>query len=101
VMTIHLPKPIAGFPPAQKRSFPIGPLSLTLAACGVLCGYRRSKILRLAFAMAVLACATVTFTGCNGGLAGAPSTAPGSYVITVTGTSGSRHASTTITLMVQ
>jgi hypothetical protein len=100
-MTIQLPKVIASIPPAQQRPFPLGAFSLALAACAILCGFRRSKVLRLAFAMVVLACATVMFTGCNGGLAGGPSTKVGSAVITVTGTSGSHHASTTVTLVVQ
>jgi len=39
-------------------------------------------------------------TACNGGFAGRPSQ-PQSFVITVTGTSGSLHPSTTVTLIVE
>ena len=39
--------------------------------------------------------------GCGGGFLGPPTLQPGSYVVTVTGTSGSTQASTTVTVVVQ
>jgi hypothetical protein len=39
--------------------------------------------------------------GCGGGFLGPVSTQPGNYVVTITGTSGSAHASTTVTVVVQ
>jgi hypothetical protein len=46
----------------------------------------------------MLAGGTLALSGCNGGLQNAARTP---YVITVTGTSGAQHASTTVTLIVQ
>ena len=40
-------------------------------------------------------------SACSGGFLGAPITPKGSYVITITGTSGSLSPSTTVTLVVQ
>jgi uncharacterized membrane protein len=39
--------------------------------------------------------------GCGGGFVGPPTTQPGSYVVTITGTSGPTQASTTVTVVVQ
>jgi hypothetical protein len=100
MMTVQLPKPIASVPPSRKRPFPSVPVSFVLALCGGLYWYRRAKQLRLAFATILLAGATMALLGCNGGLGG-PTVAAGNYVITVTGTSGSLHSSTTVTLVVQ
>jgi hypothetical protein len=64
---------------------------------------RRRSLPRLA-AMVVLAfaisAAALAITGCNAGFAG-PSTPAGQYTITITGTSGSLHPSTTVTVVVQ
>ena len=61
----------------------------------------RRRWLRLAFAGAAALGVLFIAAGCNGGFNGVPITAPGSYTITVTGTSGALHPSTTVTLVVQ
>jgi hypothetical protein len=43
----------------------------------------------------------VLISGCTGGFAGGPSTALGTYVVSVTGTRGSHHPSTTVTIVVK
>jgi sugar lactone lactonase YvrE len=106
VMTIQLPQLIAGIVPIRTPAAPqtpvlLGLFSLLFAACGVLCGIRQTRFLRLVLAAAALAVATLMFTGCGGGLPGRSSTPPGSYIITVTGTSGALHESTTVTLGVE
>lgn len=101
VMTIQLAPLGADIPPAQKHPWPLAPISFALAACGMIYRFRRVRALRFGFAMAALAAATVTFSACHGGFAGTPTTIAGNYVITVTGTSGTQHVSTTVTLVVQ
>jgi len=53
-----------------------------------------------AVALAVLLVTALGLIGCNGGFAGKPAQ-PRTFVITVTGTSGSLHPSTTVTLIVE
>jgi hypothetical protein len=53
----------------------------------------------LAFAM--ILCALGTSIGCGGGFLGPPTTHPGGYVVTITGTSGALTASTTVTVVVR
>jgi Bacterial Ig-like domain (group 3)/NHL repeat len=106
VMSVQLAPMIAGMvptgtPPAPRYLFPLGSFSLMFAICGVLCEWRRPKALRLFVATTALAGATLMFTGCGGGLPGKSVAPEGRYVITVTGTSGTLHASTTVTLVVQ
>jgi hypothetical protein len=57
-----------------------------------------AKSLLFLAALAMLAGGTLALSGCNGGLQSAARTP---YVITVTGSSGAQHASTTVTLIVQ
>lgn len=106
VMTIQLPQLIADVVPISTPAAPQTPLlvrsfSLMFAGCGVLWGLRRKGSLRFFLAAAALAVATLMITGCGGGLPGRSSTPPGSYIITVTGTSGALHESTTVTLGVE
>ncbi len=105
VMTVQLPQLIAGIvpsaPAAPQTPVLLRPFSLMLVACGVLFGIRRTRFLRLSLAAAALAAATLMIPGCGGGLPGRSSTPPGSYIITVTGTSGALQESTTVTLEVQ
>ena len=78
--------------------------------CLVLCALfglakARGKIqrrkLRLALAGAGGLGVLLIAGGCNGGFNGVPITTPGSYTVTVTGTSGALHPSTTVTVVVQ
>jgi hypothetical protein len=106
VMTIQLPQLIAAIVPISTQAAPQTPVllrwfSLMFVACGVLYGLRRTRFRRLFCAAAALAAATLMSTGCGGGLPGRSSTPPGSYIITVTGTSGALQESTTVTLGVE
>jgi hypothetical protein len=58
---------------------------------------RLSKSLAAFLFMATLLGGAWMMTACNGGFAGKPGPQSRTYVITITGTSGSLHASTTIT----
>jgi sugar lactone lactonase YvrE len=106
VMTIQL----AGAPAATARkansAAPPGMPVWLIAGIGALVlgfSFIRRPLPRLAAAMlaiAVISVAAITLTGCNGGFAGL-STPKGQYIVTVTGTSGSLHPSTTVTVVVQ
>jgi hypothetical protein len=114
MMTVQLPKLIAGVPggvPTEispggvprspGRHVPLTSMSVALLAALLLFRtFGKKRMVR--FGLATAACAAVLFViaGCNGGLAGGSSTPNGTYVITVTGTSGNLHASTTVTIVV-
>jgi hypothetical protein len=88
--------------PKRQGPFPFLPLSFGLAAGGAFCGFRRFKGHRLTFSMLALAAITMVLGGCGAGVASSSSTtAPGSYAITVTATSGTQHDSASFTLVVQ
>jgi hypothetical protein len=87
--------------PTRHRPFPLVPLGFAFAAGGIFCGFRRFKALRLGFAMVALVGISTVLGGCSGGVGTTSATAPGTYVITVTATSGTQHESTTFTLVVQ
>ena len=84
--------------PAGQRQFPFLPVSLAAGLC-VMAGQRkrRARSGRMLLLMAMLAGGTLLLTGCNGGFAGSSQ----SFPITVTGTSGTQHVSTTFTLIVK
>jgi YVTN family beta-propeller protein len=88
-------------PQLPLRVFPTAPLTLALVTLGFLFTYRRPRALRLAFAAVAFAGAVILFAGCNGGFSGGQRTTAGNYIVTVTGTSGAQHVSTTVTLAVQ
>jgi hypothetical protein len=102
VLTIHTAAQTAGIPANPKQGFPYMPISL--AAGLFLMGGKRKRLaksLPMLLALVMLAATTFSLTGCSGGFAGNTAQAQNhSYVITVTGTSGSQHASTTVTLIV-
>jgi sugar lactone lactonase YvrE len=106
VLTIQLAALTAGIPahdiPTNRRGLPLVPASLGFALFGIVLGRKRiPRMLMLVFMLASLGGTTSLLTGCGGGFASTPSTPPGNYLITVTGTSGAFQASTTVTLVVQ
>ena len=113
MMTIQLATLAAGIParnlPANHRRLPVGPFVLIFGMFGMfgtVFGAVRgrkhlSRQLALILGLASLAVTASVLTGCGGGFENTPQTPAGNYTITVTGTSGSFHASTTVTLAVQ
>ena len=109
-MTIQLAALTAGIParnlpardlPAKHRGLPLAPFSLGFVLFGAVLGRKRiPRTLLLVAVFASLGLATSLLTGCGGGFANNPTQA-GSYIITVTGTSGPFQASTTMTLVVE
>jgi streptogramin lyase len=88
--------------PSDRKGPPVMLLGLGFAVFGAVIGRKRvPRKLVLAVALAVLGVSTLVVTGCGGGFENTPSTPSGSYTVTVTGTSGSYQASTTVTLVVQ
>lgn len=109
VMTIQLATLTAIFParsmPAHHGGFPGAQFSLASILLGVGLGRKRlSRALLLVLLLATLGVTAAMLTGCNAGF-GSPlthtRTQAGTYTVTVTGTSGAFHASTTVTLIVQ
>jgi hypothetical protein len=104
VMTIQLAT--AGAQPrGPTPSWPVWP-AVPAAGIGLLllgAMWRKRPLPRFA-AVAVMACAisvaALVISGCNGGFAG-QNTPVGQHTITITGTSGSLHPSTTVTVVVQ
>jgi hypothetical protein len=105
VMTIQLPTSTAFIAPSEEHT-PVWPgLALGFSLC-VLCGavlLRRGlpRRTRVAFACTGLVAAALVVAGCDGGFSSPPITPTGTYVVTITGTSGLLHASTTVTIHVQ
>jgi Bacterial Ig-like domain (group 3)/FG-GAP-like repeat/Domain of unknown function DUF11 len=102
VMTIRTSTQAAGTPANHNPQFPFAP---TVLAAGAIVVARNRKRLGRSFAVLLLmvsvAAGAWMLTGCNGGFAGRPAPQSRSYVITITGTSGSLHPSATITLTVR
>lgn len=96
-MTVQMGGAGLSVPHLPLHRFPFFPFGAALAAGAVCLLYRRSRLLRVTCATVALACITIALVGCNGGFLGGG----GTYVITVTGTSGAQHASTTVTLVVR
>jgi len=104
VLTIQLPTTSAFITPSGRRT-PVWPglaLAFSLCVvCGMVLGVRSlPRKMRLALACTGLATAALVVAGCNGAPPAPPIT-PGIYIVTITGTSGSLHSSTTVTIHVQ
>ncbi len=88
--------------PGRRKGLPLAPFTLGFAVFGAVLGRKRiPRALALGLALGVLGVSTLVVTGCGGGFANTPSTPAGNYTVTVTGTSGSFQASTTVTLVVE
>lgn len=110
VMTIQLTTLAAGVPasdiPASRRGLPAAPFALVLGMFGTVfsavVGRKRiSRSLMPVLLLTTLGVTACVLTSCNGGFETTPQTTAGNYTLTVTGTSGSFEASTTVTLTVQ
>jgi hypothetical protein len=102
VLTIRTATQTAGIPTDHNPQFPVTPTFLA-AGVIVLAGNRKrlGKSMAAFLVMATLLGGAWMMTGCNGGFAGKPGPQTRTYIITITGTSGSLHPSTTITLIVR
>jgi hypothetical protein len=105
VMTIQLaPLAAAVLPEADSpyRPWPLPSSALAILLCSIgLRGKRFSARARRALVLAPLAVSLFALFGCGGGWRGPSTTPPGSFVVTITGTSGTLTASTTVTVVVQ
>ena len=100
VMTIHTSVQTASVPRKSNQQFPFAPVSLAAGTCLFASKRKRlAKSLSILLAFATLAGGTLMLTGCSG-IAGKRAQSQ-NQVVTVTGTSGVLHASTTVTLIVQ
>ncbi|MFZ0419023.1 MAG: Ig-like domain repeat protein [Candidatus Sulfotelmatobacter sp.] len=101
VLTSQLAAVAARIDPQRKT--PFGSLAIAMGLCGM--GFRRkglSRRFKRGLTLTSLACVAFTLTGCGGGgFLRTSSPQPQSYVLTITGTSGSIQASTTVTVVVQ
>jgi hypothetical protein len=100
-MTIHTATLTAEIPANRNPQTPF-PFMAMASCAAVLLSYRKRLGTALAAILLVgwLAGGTLVLSGCNGGFAGKPAPKSFTYLVTITGTSGNLHPSTTITLMV-
>lgn len=104
VMTIQLaPLAAALFGPRPSLGRLSFAVLLMVGFCGMGLGRKRSPSRRAKAVLgcAVLLCMGLTLVGCGGGFLSPATTPPNTYVVTITGTSGALHASTTVTVVVQ
>ena len=102
-LSIQLATLAAGRLPGQSPS-PGAPSPAYAVATGLLLFVRRKQLrrsFRLAACILSVAILGATLAGCNGGFLRPPSTAPGKYIVTITGTSGATVQSATVTVVVQ
>jgi hypothetical protein len=99
VMTIQLAAPTASAVHPYRN---LTSLIFALGLCGMGFGGKRfRRKSKRGLALLVLAFAASSSLACGGGFLGPPTTQAGSYVVTITGTSGAAHVSTTVTVVVQ
>jgi hypothetical protein len=108
-VSAHLFDPRLNFPDRRLpfSSFPLAAFALTVGFCAI--GFKSGSsakkhgvagVCRI-LAFAVVALAACSLTACGGGSAKASNTQAGNYTVNITGTSGSTHVSTHVTLEVQ
>jgi Bacterial Ig-like domain (group 3)/FG-GAP-like repeat len=103
VLTIQATQSASNHSDHHNRQVPWGSLTLSAGMC-LAAGSRKRQLKSLAIALILVAAmgSTMMLTACGGGLGiSAPATMQHSYDVTVTGTSGSLHASTTVTVITQ
>jgi uncharacterized membrane protein YgdD (TMEM256/DUF423 family) len=99
-MTIHTSVQTASVPRKSNQQLPFAPVSLAAGICLFASKRKRlAKSLTMLLAFATLVGGTLMLTGCSG-IADKRAQSQ-NQVVTVTGTSGVLHASTTVTLIVQ
>ncbi|MFZ0318985.1 MAG: Ig-like domain repeat protein [Candidatus Sulfotelmatobacter sp.] len=99
VMTIQLATLTASVAGPHRN---LASLIFVLGLCGMGFGGKLfSRKAKRGLALLVLAVAASSSIACGGGFVGPSNTQPGSYVVTITGTSGAAHVSTTVTVVVQ
>ena len=100
VMTIRNSAQTASIPRKSNQQNPLAPVSLAAGICAFARKRKQlAKSLAILLAFATLAGGMLILTGCSGLADKAPQ--PESHVVAIVGTSGSLHASTTVTLVVQ
>jgi hypothetical protein len=102
-LTLQLPAKAENIP-AQHPEFPLVPVlfgMLFAVECLAFALTHVPRGLRLAGALAGVAGVALLFSGCSGGFTGGASTQLGTYRLTITGTSGRFHPSTTVTIVVK
>ena len=100
VMTIQTAAKAASLPARHQQQFPFASIILAAGVCLVTSRRKRfAKSMRALLSIVALAGGTLMLPACNGGFGGSSSAE--SFVITVTGSSGSQNISTTVTLIVK
>jgi hypothetical protein len=105
VLTIQLAALGASYRDTNRSPYghwPVASLVVAMGLCGAGFRGKRPPLQRKpGWVLAVLLGLTSALIGCGGGFLAPPTTHPGSYVVTITGTSGALQASTTVTVVVQ
>jgi hypothetical protein len=97
----------ASVPAAPQTRIPLLPVTAALALCCAFLFYQRSpqRVIKRVLIFAGFFLVATLLSACNGGSSSTSGptdrTAAGNYVVTITGTSGSLHPSTTVTITVQ
>ncbi len=101
-MTVQTAAASASLPTSPAQRLPFAAISMAAAAFTFIGKRKRlgKSVAMLLLTLSVIGGA-LTMTGCNAGFVGKTVAQSHTYVITITGTSGNLHPSTTITLIVQ
>jgi hypothetical protein len=97
----------ASIPAAPLTRMPLLPISAALALCCAFFFYQQSpqRVIKRVLICSDFFFVATLLSACHGGFSGRSGTtggtAAGNYVVTITGTSGTLHPSTTVTITVQ